>query len=206
MGAYLGSGLGLRVGLGLGWARVRVTLPLTGGIPTGGPRATTWGPRRMVKQRWVPALIATLVGPEAFRVSMTRVLVSSGASSAMHLFTCIAADRSLPRVQRLAEHGRPPWPRRRLGAFARRGRAHYASLATWPCELSGPFRARRATVWSYVRWSVCKMTVSRASKTCNWRHVIPGEVRRGRDIFAQNCRVKQHITNVLLEALFPTSA
>ena len=50
----------------------------------------------MVKQRWVPALIATLVGPEAFRVSMTRVLVSLG-----QVRPCIfspAADRSLPRV------------------------------------------------------------------------------------------------------------
>ena len=45
---------------------------------------------------------------------------------------CPPADsRPLSRARAtLAKRGRPPWPVRRLGAFAQRGRAHCASWAT----------------------------------------------------------------------------
>ena len=44
----------------------------------------------------------------------------------------------------LAKHGRRPWPVRRLGAFAQRGRAHCAYWAMCS-QLFGLFRAKRAT-------------------------------------------------------------
>ena len=43
----------------------------------------------------------------------------------------------------LAKRGRSPWPVRRLGAFAQRGRAHCTSWASCR-ELFGLFRAKRA--------------------------------------------------------------
>ena len=43
----------------------------------------------------------------------------------------------------LAKRGRSPWPARRLGAFAQRGRAHCTSWASCR-ELFGLFRAKRA--------------------------------------------------------------
>ena len=51
----------------------------------------------------------------------------------------------------LAERGRSPWPGRRLGAFAQRGRALCTSWATCR-ELFGLFRAKRASLSLHAGW------------------------------------------------------
>ena len=51
----------------------------------------------------------------------------------------------------LAKHGRRPWPVRRLGAFAQRGRAHCAYWAMCS-QLFGLFRAKRAILSLHAGW------------------------------------------------------
>ena len=51
----------------------------------------------------------------------------------------------------LAKHGRRPWPVRRLGAFAQRGRAHCAYWAMCR-QLFGLFRAKRAILSLHAGW------------------------------------------------------
>ena len=51
----------------------------------------------------------------------------------------------------LAKHGRRPWPVRRLGAFAQRGRAHCANWAMCS-QLFGLFRAKRAILSLHAGW------------------------------------------------------
>ena len=51
----------------------------------------------------------------------------------------------------LAKRGRSPWPVRRLGAFAQRGRAHCAYSATCS-QLFDLFRAKRAILSLHAGW------------------------------------------------------
>ena len=61
------------------------------------------------------------------------------------------ADRSPARVQRWPSAGTRPWPVRRLGAFAQRGRAHCAYWAMCR-QLFGLFRAKRAILSLHAGW------------------------------------------------------
>ena len=116
---------------------------------TAGSRATTWGPRRTLMQRWVPALIAPLVGASwGFSGQYGACLVSLGQVRPLHnLYMHVPSCR--PLTPACPTFGRARAPALRPGRPARRFRA------TRPCTLrfSGhlavsclvPSRARRAT-------------------------------------------------------------
>ena len=106
-----------------------------------GPEAESNHVTRRIKYGKIPK--KTGISPDPAAESKVGYIPLSGTQ----LWLRLPAGARAP----LAKHGRRPWPVRRLGAYAQRGRAHCASWAMCS-QLFGLFRAKRAILSLHAGW------------------------------------------------------